>query len=178
MPISPPFGADEIEDEGSEFVSKTRRKKEMHALQELGEALVALPAARLAQLELPEVLRDAILEARRIHKFGALKRQMQFIGRLMRDVEAAPIRARLDAWEGHSREETARMHRLERLRERLLEDDKAFGEVAEAFPQADLQHLRALARAARQERTANKPPRNARALFRALRELFEESGEE
>ena len=176
MRTSPPFDADEIEDEGSEFVSKTRRKKAMHALQELGEALVALPEARLAQLDLPEALRDAVLEARRIHGFGALKRQMQFIGRLMRDVDAGPIRARMAAWQGHSREETAHMHQLERLRERLLEDDKVFGEVAEAFPGADLQHLRALARAARQEKTANKPPRNARALFRALRELFESEG--
>lgn len=163
----------EIEDDGPEFVSKTRRKKEMHALQDLGEELVALSAERLSQLDLPESLHDAVKEARRISKFGALKRQMQFIGRLMRDVDPEPIRAKLEAWKGHSREETARMHQLERLRERLLEDDQAFGEVAEKFPHADMQHLRALVRSARQEKAANKPPKNARVLFRELRALYE-----
>jgi ribosome-associated protein len=155
------------------YVSKTRRKKDMQALQELGEQLVALGNDRLAQLDLPESLLDAVKEAKRITKFGALSRQMQYIGKLMRDVDPTPIRAKLDEWAGHSKELNAKFHRLEKLRERLLEDDKALGEVAEQYPQADLQHLRALIRNARQEQLANKPPKSSRALFKALRALQE-----
>src|SRR5438105_8186511 len=80
--------------------SKTRRKAEMHALQDLGEALVALSPARLARLSLPERLADAVVEARSITKWEARRRQMQFIGRLMRNVDAEPIRAHLAQWEG------------------------------------------------------------------------------
>jgi ribosome-associated protein len=162
--------ADEVEDE---FVSKTRRKKDMHALQELGEQLVALGNDRLAQLDLPESLRDAVKEAKRITKFGALSRQMQYIGKLMREVDPEPIRAKLEEWAGQSKELNAKFHRLEKLRERLLEDDQVLGEVAEQFPQADLQHLRALIRNARQEHLANKPPKSSRSLFRELRALQE-----
>jgi ribosome-associated protein len=78
---------DDEQEQAEERVSKTRLKREMHARQEIGEALVALPEPRLAELDLPERLRDAVLEARRISKFGALRRQLQYIGRLMRDVD-------------------------------------------------------------------------------------------
>ena len=101
---------------------------------------------------------------------------MQYIGKLMREVDPTPIRAKLEEWAGHSRELNAKFHRLEKLRERLLEDDKALGDVAEQYPQADLQHLRNLIRNARQEQLANKPPRSSRALFKELRAL-QEGGE-
>lgn len=170
-----PFHEEDTADE-EEFVSKTRRKKDMHALQELGEELVALNKERLAQLDLPESLLDAVKEAKRITKFGALSRQMQYIGKLMRDVDPEPIRAKLAEWAGQSKELNAKFHRLESLRERLLENDSAFGEVAEQFPLADLQRLRTLIRNARQEKIANKPPKSSRALFKELRAL-QESGE-
>ncbi|MEJ5212005.1 MAG: ribosome biogenesis factor YjgA [Burkholderiales bacterium] len=152
------------------FVSKTRRKQEMHALQALGEQLTRLTAAQLAQLELPENLRDAIEAARRLRGHEALRRQMQYIGRLMRQVDPEPIRARLAAWRSQSAAETARHHRLEQWRDRLLADDAALESLAQAYPGLALQPLRTLIRNARREAQQGRPPRAARALFRALRE--------
>jgi ribosome-associated protein len=83
--------------DSDEQVSKTRRKREMQARQDVGEALVALSEARLAQLELPERLLDAVLQAKRINKFGALRRQLQYVGRLMREVDVVAIEAQLEA---------------------------------------------------------------------------------
>ena len=157
-----------------EYVSKTQRKRDMHALQDLGEALVALPAARLAELDLPERLRDAVAEARRISKFGALRRQLQYIGRLMRDIDSSAIAARLDAWNGQSREATAHLHQLERWRERLLEDDAALEALLAEYPQADVPRLRALVRNARREQAEGRPPASFRALFQALKDIVPE----
>jgi ribosome-associated protein len=159
-----------------EVISKTRRKRAMHALQDLGEALVELNAERLAALDLPEPLREAVDEARRLKAFEARRRQMQYIGRLMRDVDPGPIRARIDAWEGNSRLHTAWLHDLERWRERLLADVDALAELARTYPGADLQHLHNLVRNARAESAAGKPPRHYRSLFRALKELLPEPG--
>ena len=152
--------------------SKSQRKRESTALQDLGEALVALPADQLEAVALPDALREAVLEARRISKFGALRRQLQYVGRLMREVDPAPIRASLDALSGHSRAHTAWLHRLERLRGRLVDADEGWDELAAAH--ADLQRLRQLARNARHERDQGRPPRAFRELFQALRELIPE----
>lgn len=158
-------------DQDEEFVSKTRRKQAMHALQDLGQALVKLSPQQLAQLNLPESLAEAVNEAKRLKKHEAIRRQMQYIGRLMREVDAAPIQAQMDAWRGDSARETARLHRLEQWRERLLADDAALTDFAAAHPGADTQALRTLIRNARKEAELNKPPKNARALFRTLREI-------
>lgn len=157
--------------------SKTRRKREMLALQDMGEELVALGAGKLEELDLPDLLREAVLEARRITRFGALRRQMQYIGKLMRDVDPTPIRARLDAWNGVSVEETARLHRIERWRTRLLEDDQALSELLDAHPQADAQRLRTLVRNAKREAEAGKPPKSFRELFQALRDILNHAEE-
>jgi ribosome-associated protein len=154
------------------LISKTRRKREMHALQDLGEALVGLNGERLACLDLPEPLREAVEEARRVKGFEARRRQLQYIGRLMRDVDPAPIQARITAWESGSRIQTAWLHDLERWRERLLVDPDALTELAQTCPGADLQHLRNLVRNARLEAEAQKTPRHYRALFHALRDLM------
>jgi ribosome-associated protein len=156
------------------FVSKTRRKKEMHALQDLGLELVALNDERLASLDLPEQLRQAVQEARRLRGFEARRRQLQYIGRLMREVDPDPIRARFAAWEGTSRAHAIWLHDLERWRERLLADPDALFDLAAHYPGADLQHLRTLVRGARMEEQARKPPRHFRALFRALKTLMTE----
>src|SRR3989338_2307085 len=87
--------------------SKTRVKQQMHDLQDLGAELVELGKDQLAQLDLPETLRDAIHEMHRINKFGAQRRQMQYIGKLMREVDTVPIVAKLDAWKGRSQQHTA-----------------------------------------------------------------------
>lgn len=152
-------------------VSKTRRKQEMHELQALGAALVELPEAQLRSLPLDDDLREAVLEAKRISSHEARRRQLQYIGRLMRDVDPAPIRAQLEALEGSSAEATARHRRLEQLRERLLTDDAALTELLAGHPQADAQTLRTLIRNARREQKEGKPPRAFRELFRALKSL-------
>lgn len=151
--------------------SKTRRKKDMQALQDLGEQLVALSAERLAKVPLPESLADAVREARRITSHEGRRRQMQYIGKLMRGVDPAPIQAVLDAFAGTSRDETARQHRIERLRLELLEDEGVLHRIASTWPGADLQHLRVLRRNAIKEREQNRPPRAFRELFKVLREL-------
>lgn len=149
--------------------SKTQRKQEMHALQALGERLVALNDAQLATVDLPEPLRGAVVEARRIRSREAHRRQLQYIGRLMRAVDPAPIRAQLEAWDGQSRAATAAQHRAERWRTRLLDDDAALTDFAREHPRADLQRLRACVREARKERVAGKDPRHFRELFRLIR---------
>ena len=107
-------------------LSKTRRKRAMEDLQALGEALAALPAERLDRIELPEELREAIgLYRRMSRKDDARRRQMQYIGRLMRQVEEEPLRAALSEARGDSAMETARLHRIERLRTALMEDETA-----------------------------------------------------
>lgn len=158
--------------------SKTRRKQEMHALQDIGEQLVQLDLKRLAELGLPETLADAILEAKRMRKHEARRRQMQFIGKLMRDVDAAPILEKFDLWSGVTLQRTAWLHLLERWRNRLLTDEQAFAELGQKYPSADLQHLRTLVRNAHKEKLANKPPRSFRALFHELQTVIPDGGAE
>ena len=154
--------------------SKSQKKRDMHALQGMGEELVALPPDRLARIEMPDALRGAVLEARRLTKHEARRRQMQYIGRLMRDADPAPIREALDAVKGVSARETARQHRLEGLRARVLEDETALAEIGAAHPGTDLARLRQLRRNALRERDEDRPPRAFRELFRILRELENE----
>lgn len=159
------------QDDFLEAPSKSSRKREMHALQEIGEQLVALSAERLRTVPLPEDLREAVFDAQRFTQRGARRRQLQYIGKLMRNVEVEPILEKLDAFNGTSKEEAARLHRLERLRTDFLEDEQAASKIIETWPQADLQHLRTLRRNALKEREQGRPPKAFRELFRALREL-------
>ena len=152
--------------------SKTQRKQEVHELQALGEALVALNEEQLARIELPERLRDAVTEARRITAFEAKRRQLQYIGKLMRSVEAGPIRAALDAALARSHSEAATHKRTEAWRERLLSGPEAVGELLAEHPGADGRRLRALVRAALRERAEGRPPRAFRELYQALRALM------
>jgi ribosome-associated protein len=154
--------------------SKTKIKQQMLELQDIGAELVALGKDQLAQLDLPETLRDAIQEMRRINKFGAQRRQMQYIGRLMRDVDPAPILAKLNAWKGYSQQHTAHLHQMERWRDRLLESDGALTELLAAHPQTDAQRLRALIRNAQKEQLAGKPPKSYREIFQVLKEIIPE----
>jgi ribosome-associated protein len=161
--------------QAEEKPSKTERKRAMHELQALGERLVGLNPEQLAAIALPEDLHDAVEQARGITKHEARRRQMQYIGRLMRAVDPEPIREKLKVWDGISTEETARVHRIERWREELIEDDGAIGALVHAHPGIDTQRLRALVRNARAERNAGRPPRAFRELFRALRDIIPDS---
>lgn len=152
-------------------VSKTQRKKEMHELQSLGAELVELAESQIADLQIPDDLREAVLEAKRIKSHEAKRRQLQYIGKLMRDVDPAPIRERLDALVGHSAQEAARHRRLEALREKLLADDGALTTYGAEHAGADLQALRTLIRNARREQKEGRAPRAFRELFRLLKSI-------
>ena len=154
--------------------SKTKIKKQMLDLQDIGEQLVNLNKEQLAELDLPETLRDAVHEMKRINKFGAQRRQMQYIGRLMRGVDPAPIIAKLEVWSGKSHQHIAWLHQVERWRERLLEDEAALTELLADHPEADTQRLRALIRNALKEKEHTKPPKSYREIFQVLREILPE----
>jgi ribosome-associated protein len=164
-------------DDRPEPPSKTRRKQEMHALQDIGEQLVGLNKDRLAQINLPETLLDAVIEAKRLTGHEARRRQMQYLGKLMRSVDEEPIRAKLDEWNNVTRVQAAKFHLLERWRERLLTDEKALSELVVEYARADIQQIRTLIRNAQKEATAGKPPKSSRALFKLLREMILEEKE-
>lgn len=152
-------------------ISKSQRKRESLALQALGEELTRLTGEQLAALALPDDLLGAVLAAQRISKFGALRRQLQYIGRLMREVDADAIAARLQTWRGTSHEAVAHHHLIERWRACLLEDDRALEQLVRLFPGCDIQTIRRLVNNARREQIEGKPPRSFRALFQELRRI-------
>jgi len=152
--------------------SKTRRKAQMHALQDLGEAMVRLSPERLAALALPERLADAIADARDITRWEARRRQMQFIGRLMRDVDPLPIQARLEQWAGAPNAEKARLASVERWRARLLSEADALDRLCAENTAADRPRLEALLARVRHEREHAQPPHAYRELFRTLNALL------
>lgn len=164
--------------EANETKSKSQVKREMHALQALGEALVKLSTAELERIPMPDELRNAVRDAQRFHQRGARKRQLQYIGRLMRNIDPEPIQTGLDKLLNRDRQTIAFQHRIERWRERLLtEGDTALAELFDAYPTLDRQHLRQLLRNASKEQQQEKPPRAARELFRYLRDAIEELGD-
>lgn len=148
--------------------SKTRRKKDMRALQDLGATLVGLEPSKLQALSLPERLADAIAQARSITKHEARRRQLQYVGRLMRDVDPEPLRAALERIQALPRAERARFAAAERWRDRLLEDELAVAGFVAAHPGADHAELAELVREARGERASGRPPHKIRALFRLV----------
>src|SRR5258706_13723292 len=133
--------------------SKTELKRVMHELQALGERLIGLNPEQLAAIALPENLHEAVEQARRITKHEARRRQLQYIRRLMRDVDPEPIREKLKVWDGGSIGETARLQRIERWREEMLEDDGGLGALVRAHPHIDTRRMRALVRKTREERS-------------------------
>ena len=145
--------------------SKSQRKRDSHDLQALGEALIALPQAEFDALPLPEVLRDAVLLARRITKHGGLYRQKQFIGKLMRKVDAEPIRQAIEARRDKDRAAARQFQALERWRKRLIDEPDALELFLQTHPHADRAALARLVAQARHEQAAQRPPVAARELF-------------
>ena len=156
--------------------SKSQRKRDMTALQRLGTKLLELSPNRLESLGLPETLREALEFARHVTSHEGRRRHMQYIGKLMRGVDPEPLQRALDEAGGSSRAAVALMHRAEVWRERLLAEDEALTELVAAHPALDVQQLRSLVRAARRERAAGTPPRQARALYRLLHDVLREEG--
>jgi ribosome-associated protein len=161
-----------------EPISKTKLKAEADAAQSIGKSLVGLPKDKLIKLALPEALFDAVLEAKRLTANGAIRRQMQYLGRLMRDIDAAPIVEQLQAWEGKNTQENARFHSMERWRDRMIENADAVSEFLVAHPHTDSQQLRTLIRNAQKEAAANKPPKSSRELFKLIRAIIENGTEQ
>ncbi len=153
-------------------VSKTRRKHAMLALQDLGEALTELNPARLAALALPERLAEAIATARKLTRHEARRRQMQFVGKLMREIDPAPIRAQLEHWAVAPNAEKARIAAVERWRTQLLDEPAALDQLCAQSHGADRPRLAALIARAAEERTRGEPPHAYRELFRELNSLL------
>lgn len=160
-------------DEETAPPSKSQRKRDMHALQVLGGELVRLRRDQLQRIELPEELREAIDFAHRVSSHEARRRHMQYLGKLMRQVDADAIRTALAQVTGESRAAVALMHLAERWRDRLIADDAALTEFIAAHPAADVQWLRAAIRAARRDFGNQQAPRHARELYRWLHEQLE-----
>lgn len=164
--------------ETGEFLgpSRTQQRGEALEIRGLAEKLVALPAAQLARLPIPEDLMPHIVETQRITSHIAHKRQLQFLAKQMRredDEVLEAIRDAMDEGGEAARLETARLHQAEQWRDRLLAGgDQALADLLDAFPTADRQKLRQLVRNAVDEKAKNKPPRAFRELFREVRELL------
>lgn len=164
---------DRLQDEESDDIyegpSKSQKKREAEALQKLGGELAKLsPDAFERVTGLPEDIRDAILEYRRLKSFGALRRQMQLIGKLMRRLDYDAVREAIDRATGASRAAAAAHQRAEKLRDALLSDNDKLTEYISSHPEVDVQQLRTLIRLARKEKEAAKPPKYFRELYRFL----------
>lgn len=149
-------------------ISKTRIKQEMHSLQRIGARLTELNSKQLEEFHLPQILLEAIFEAKKISKYGARRRQIQFIGRLMREVDINPIKKKLLIWDGLSNQHTAWLHQIEYWRNSLLKDKSAFSEFAQQYPDANLQRIRTLTRNIKREMFSGKPLRSFKTLFQEL----------
>ena len=166
---------DDTESTDEVIKSKSQLKREMHALQLLGEELVKLSKDQFEKVVLPEDLHDAVIEARNIRQHGARKRQLQYIGKLMRSIDPVPIQEQLDTLKGQSTQAAQTLHTIERWRDQLLGNgDQALEKLLAQYPQTDRQYIRQLLRNAHKEIKANKPPKSTRALFRYLREIIYE----
>jgi ribosome-associated protein len=154
--------------------SKSELKRQMSDLQKLGEQLVAEPRDRVKRVPMPEAVKDAILMCQTITNHEGRRRQMQYVGKMMRTLdeeEVAVIQRTIDSWKGMSKAETASLHALERRRDKLLADDKALTDLLAEHAELDGQHLRTLIRNARKEQAENKPPKAYREIFQILKEL-------
>lgn len=168
-------GDDEIDDEDDEiiWVSKSEIKRDAEELKQLGAELVDLGKNALDKIPLDDDLRSAIELAQRIKKEGR-RRQLQLIGKLLRQRDVDPIRQALDKLKNRHNQQVALFHKLEQLRDRLIDEgDDAVADVLKLWPDADRQQLRSLIRNAKKEKDGNKPPKSARQIFQYLRELSE-----
>ncbi|HYC36352.1 MAG TPA: ribosome biogenesis factor YjgA [Usitatibacter sp.] len=160
--------------EDEDFISKTRRKQRMTELQDIGAALVKLSNAQLKRMDLPEDLREAVLECKRFTRHEAIRRQMQYIGKIMRHIDAGPIAARLEAFHAPSQKDTALFHLAEKWRDDMLRDPSSIGRFAHEFPAADPKRLQNLVDAARKEREAERAPKHFRELFHIVNTIVQD----
>lgn len=133
--------------------------------------LSELPKDKLLKLDLPEAVLTAVLDTKKITANGAIRRHRQYLGRLMREIDNAPILEQLARWDGKHTAENAYFHGLERWRDRMIADSNVLAEFIALHPHTDIQQLRTLIRNAQKELAANKPPKSSREIFKALREI-------
>ncbi|WP_116611150.1 ribosome biogenesis factor YjgA [Paraburkholderia unamae] len=171
----------EPDDNGYDRPSKSQLKREMEALQELGQALVELPKDALKRMPMTEDLADAVHECRRISDHEGRRRQLQYVGRMMRgltEAEVAALRTKFEEHRGVNKAATARLHWIERTREKLLADDAALTEFIRVHPAADPQEGRTLIRNARREHEQGKPPKYFRELFQWIKDASAQGADE
>jgi len=161
---------DDTLDEAENSISKSQKKRNMLALQSVGGELVLLSTEVIAKLDLPDELRVAVLDAKRIpgSKHGGNKRQMQYIGRLMREVDPAPILIQLQALKAPNQKQTAQHHLAERWRERMLADATSIAAFVREFPEAEQTTLEKYLADAKDDHSKQRPPKNFRLLYQTL----------
>ena len=163
------------EDENQEeiiWVSKSEIKRDAEQLKKLGAKLVELTQTNLEKIPLDETLLDAVELAQRLQK-EAKRRQLQYIGKLLRNIDVEPIQEALDKLENKHNQQQVILHKLELLRDELIaKGDDALAGLLNSYPQADRQHLRNLIRSAQKEKEQNKPPKAYREIFQYLKELM------
>ncbi|MGB4810911.1 MAG: ribosome biogenesis factor YjgA [Methylophilaceae bacterium] len=155
-------------------ISKTKLKAEADEQQALGVRLCELSKEKLVKLALPEALLEAVLENKKITANGAIRRHKQYLGRLMRDIDTAPIEEQIAKWDGKHTAENAYFHGLERWRDRMIGDTNVMNEFIAQYPHIgplDIQQLRTLIRNAQKEQAMSKPPKSSREIFKLLRAL-------
>lgn len=165
------FDWEDEEQEEIIWVSKSEIKRDAEELKQLGEKLVNLSKTNLAKVPLDGTLLEAIQLAQRVQK-EALRRQLQYIGKLLRNQDTAPIREALDKIENKHNQQQALLHKLEKWRDELIEKgDEMLTDLLNEYPHADRQQLRNLIRAAQKEKTQNKPAKAYREIYQVLKDL-------
>jgi len=162
----------DIENDEDDLISKSQLKRDSQALQDMGSQLVEMPEGQLKKFDLPENLKDAIYEARRLKNREGKRRQLQFIGKLMRTADTSFIQETLDRMDHQS--QTYRQHfmRLEEWRDKIIsQGNSAIEALIEQYPAADRQQLRNLQRQAAREIEHKKPPTASKKLFAYLRQI-------
>ena len=156
--------------------SKSEKKREVTALQELGERLLEFSQEQLNNLGISQELQEALVLVKTLKSHGARRRQMQYIGVLMRRTDTEPIKQAIDDMDRGQKHKARAFQQLERMRDSLIEgDDTMYEEIINLFPDADIQKLRQFVRNARKEIKENQTPKQSRILFRYLRELAEKN---
>ncbi|MEW5010267.1 MAG: ribosome biogenesis factor YjgA [Cycloclasticus sp.] len=165
---------DEYDDD---FISKTQIKREADDLVGLGKTIADLSAEQFDGMPLSDNLRESIRLVRKLSKGGAIKRQYKYIGKLLRETDVDEIRQAIERLLDKDRAASARLHLLEKWRDRLAQEgDSALSEFVEQYPTADRQHLRQLQRKAKQELERDKPPAAARKIFQYIKDISKQTG--
>lgn len=163
----------ESEKSQSDPLSKTQRKKDMLALQELGKKLIALPASQLAKIPLPDNLIEAIRVSHTLKSNESKRRHLQYIGKIMREIDPEPIQIALKQIQFNNEQRTTQFHHIEQWRDKLISgDDAILQSFLETHPQSDRQKLRQLVRKAKHDQAHHKNTGGETGLFRYLRELL------